>query len=164
MATCKECSKPATYAFKQKELLYCTKHGKIHGAKSFKQICMCGNAMPNFGLKDDEYPSGCSKCKTDDMIDIRHKRCKDCSKRPSYGVKGTTKVEYCADHKKEGMIDIKSNRCIHKDCTKQPSFNTEGKKALYCSLHKKEGMFNIISKKWQKNLPFLYTMFCSYGR
>jgi len=143
MPTCKECSKPATYAFKQKELLYCTKHGKEKGAKPFRQVCLCGNAMPNFGIEGDEYPSGCSKCKTDVMIDIRHKRCKECSKRPSYGVKGTTTVEYCAEHKKEKMVDLVNKVCETGDCPLLACFGTEWKKPLHCFEHKKEGMMNV---------------------
>ena len=53
------------------------------------------------------------------MIDVKHKKCKNCDKRPTFNYKNDTKVIYCAKHKLEEMIDVKNKKCIFKNCDKQ---------------------------------------------
>jgi len=44
--------------------------------KSIKnKKCPCGT-RPHFGYPDDKIPTCCSKCKKDDMVDIKNKKCK----------------------------------------------------------------------------------------
>jgi hypothetical protein len=148
MPACTEsgCSKSASYAVKYMQPIYCSEHGKQHGAKPQTYVCLCGSSRPNFGLEDDERPSCCAKCKTDIMKDMRDNRCKEegCTKRASYEIKGVTKASYCAIHKKDAMIAIHNKLCDYENCIKFPIYGfTE---AIRCLDHKLPGMFDVKHK------------------
>ena len=147
MPSCTEsgCNKSASYAFKYMRPVYCSEHGKLHGATSHTRICMCGSARPNFGL-ENERPSCCAKCKTDSMKDMRDNQCKEeiCTKRASYEYKGVTKASYCATHKKKDMIVIHGTFCEFEGCEKHPIYGYE--KALRCLDHKLLDMIDVKHK------------------
>ncbi len=50
---------------------------------------------------------------------------------------------YC-NHKSEDMINVVSKQCMY--CTKRPSYNQKGKKALYCLQHKEVDMIDVLNK------------------
>ena len=66
------------------------------------------NNPPTFNLPSEITASYCIKHKTEDMIDIKHKRCiqEGCIIRPSFNLPTETKVLYCNEHKLENMINI----------------------------------------------------------
>ncbi len=139
------CNKSASYALKYLQPLYCSEHGKLHGAKPQTRICICGSARPLYGLEDDERPSCCIKCKSESMEDMRDNRCKEtgCTKRASYGLKDG-KPECCASHKKSTMIDKYNKQCEHENCNKLPSFGYT--KATHCIEHKLADMIDVKHK------------------
>jgi hypothetical protein len=92
----------------------------------------------------------CSKHKKENMINVKHSRCKDenCnSTSPSFNYITEKKGIYCSTHKKENMINV-YKICQSKNCTIYPSYNYQGKtKGIYCNEHKKENMINVVDKK-----------------
>jgi len=54
----------------------------------------------------------CAKCKTDDMVDVRSKKCHCGLSQPNFNFKGL-KAEYCIECKTENMIDVHNKKCIH---------------------------------------------------
>jgi len=57
-------------------------------------------------------PRFCVKCKTDDMIDVNHKKCYCGKSRPNFNFAGL-KAKYCVDCKLPDMIDVGNKKCIH---------------------------------------------------
>jgi len=55
----------------------------------------------------------CAKCKTEDMVDVVHKRCHCRKSQPTFNYKGL-KAKYCVECKTDDMIDVGNKKCIHK--------------------------------------------------
>jgi hypothetical protein len=109
---------------------------------SYKK-CSCGN-RPYYNVPEEKKPICCSKCKTDDMIDVVHKRC-PCGKIPAYNVLGEKKGMCCAKCKTDDMIDVVSKRC---PCGRQPMYNVPGETSrVCCPKCKTDDMVNVVSKK-----------------
>ena len=105
--------------------------------------CPCGK-RPNYNVLGRK-PICCSKCKTDDMIDVVHKRC-PCGKiSPIFNVPWETKGVCCSKCKTGDMIDVFHKRC---PCGKTPKFNVPGETVGVCCGKCKTGdMINIVSKR-----------------
>ena len=104
---------------------------------------------PSYGLPDDKKATYCKSHASDDMIDIKHKRCldPDCTTRPVYGYPDDKRATYCKSHASDDMIDIKHKRCLDPDCTSQPSYGLpDDKTATYCKKHASDNMINIVNK------------------
>ena len=92
----------------------------------------------------NEKPKFCSEHKTENMINVKHKKCLKCGKIPYYNLPYEKIGLYCDEHKLDGMINIKSIICNEKGCKKQSSYNLPSEKApKFCSLHKLEGMIHL---------------------
>ena len=106
-------------------------------------ICKCGKNFPNFNY-EGLNARFCSECKTNDMVDVKHKKCFCKKSQPIYNFKDL-KAEYCASCKLDDMIDVKHNLC---KCGKvRPHFNYEGLKAEYCASCKLDNMVDVTCKK-----------------
>ena len=90
-----------------------------------------------------ENAISCKTHKLPGMVDVKNKKCLECSKNPLFNFKGVKGGIYCNNHKKEGMVNVTHRMCIEKDCNKQASFNIKGKFAEYCSIHKTEEMISV---------------------
>jgi hypothetical protein len=126
-----------------KKATHCADH-KLEGMKDVvSSICSEPDCKIRPSYADPSTPSKlyCITHKTDKMIDIKHKKCKDCSIRCNFGFKGK-EPDYCSKHKKDGMIDLANKVCEEKDCIKLPSFGYD-KKRLRCSEHKLADMKDI---------------------
>ena len=100
----------------------------------------------------DKKPHFCSTHKTNDMINVKTKRCRhiECeSINPSFNVKSEKVGMYCATHKTDDMVDIKNKRCKYPGCESlQPVFNIKGQTiGIYCATHKTDDMINVVSPK-----------------
>ena len=106
--------------------------------------CSCGT-YPIFNMPGQTKGVCCSKCKTDEMIDVRSKRCPCGSLSPIFNTPGQTKGMCCSKCKTDDMIDVVSKRC---SCGKISSFNVPGqKKGVCCSKCKTDEMIDVVSKK-----------------
>ncbi len=107
--------------------------------------CKC-NKRPTFNLVGLK-PLYCKDCKTDSMIDVKHKKCIQCNlKIPTFNLPGL-KPFYCGDCKTDDkMINVKDKKCIQCNI-KRPNFNLEGLLPLYCNDCKTDDMVDVISKK-----------------
>ena len=146
------CRKQASYGYFFQKAERCKEHKEDR--KPQYRICRCGNARPNFGLPNDKRSSYCSKCKTDEMIDINNKKCKKngCNIRPNFNYKGEKSGIYCNKHAKENMIDINNKKCKENGCNIRANFNYKDKKMpLYCSIHFKPNMIDVTHKKCKEN-------------
>ncbi len=138
------CQEYATYGFKFATPLYCREHGLLHKAKSQFQICKCGNSVPRFKRLEDEKPSCCAKCKSEDMINCVERRCECSTHLPTYGFPTDKRANYCSECKKDGMVNLKdkNKRC---ECGKAiPSFGLLGGRPSHCVSCKKDEMINLI--------------------
>jgi hypothetical protein len=110
-----------------------------------KGKCICGKTA-SFGNIGDKSPTCCKECKTDDMINIKNKRCVCGKKIPSFGNIGDKNATCCYECKTHDMIDI-----LHKKCKcgkKRPSFGNIGdKNATCCYECKTHDMIDIVHKK-----------------
>ena len=81
----------------------------------------------------------CKTHKTDDMIDVKSKKCKDCSKTATYNFDGK-KGEFCSVHAKEGMIYVYKNKCKEPGCDIRAKYYYPNgpKTGVFCAKHKKE--------------------------
>jgi len=110
---------------------------------------------PYFNEEGETKGLYCSKHKTENMVNVKHKTCvhPNCKKRPNFNEEGEIKALYCSEHKLENMIDVGHKTCIHPNCKKHPAFNVEGEiKALYCSEHKLENMIDVRNKTCKTHL------------
>lgn len=143
LCTFENCRKRASYALYFQKPIYCKNHGIENNAKPQYAICNCGTSRPIFGLINTR-PNCCKKCKTDNMVDLRNKKCEEtnCDKQANFDFAGNEgRGRYCFTHKKSGMISLTKVCC--KDCDKTPLFGEYGKEAEYCKKHKKEGMIDL---------------------
>ena len=101
-----------------------------------------------YGIFGDK-PSKCGQHKTEDMEDIKHKKCDfpRCRTQPVYGLPGKSATR-CSEHKIEGMEDVKNKKCDFPGCRTRANFGLPGSKlATKCSEHKIEGMEDVKNKK-----------------
>ncbi len=114
------CKKIASYALYFNKPILCKEHKK-DDMKTKTCICVCGSSSPSFGLKTDERPSCCSKCRNPEMIDLKHKKCVCGKHNPAFGLEGDNIATCCSECKTPEMINIVSKKCKCKKST-GPSF------------------------------------------
>jgi len=104
--------------------------------------CLCGT-YASFNVQG-EKPICCSKCKTDEMIDVRSKKC-SCGKQPNFNMSGEKFGVCCNLCKTEGMVNVMAKKC---PCGKRSSFNVPGeKKGVCCKKCKTDDMVDVMNKK-----------------
>ena len=138
------CRERASYGLKRNISLRCKKHKE--NMRLASKICVCGKSRPYFNIECETIPLYCSKCKTDEMVDVIHQNCVCGKSRPSYNNKGEIKALYCYQCKTDEMVDVLNKKCF---CgMAQPSYNNKGEiKALYCVKCKKDEMVDVINQK-----------------
>jgi hypothetical protein len=114
--------------------------------KLSSRFCNCGKNLPNFNF--DGLPAKfCSECKTENMIDVNHKKCFCGKSQPTYNYKGMA-AKYCTECKEIDMMDVKHKLC---KCNKvRPTFNFKGLNAEYCFECKLENMIDVLEKRFCK--------------
>ena len=71
----------------------------------------------------------CSKCKTDDMINVNNKRCVCGRSQPHFNFEGESAL-YCSQCKLDGMVEVKHKKC---ECgTTEPIYNFPDIKPPIC--------------------------------
>ena len=104
--------------------------------------CPCGK-HPKFNVPGETKGVCCSKCKTDDMIDVVHKRC-PCGKQSNFNVPGEKIGVCCSECKTDEMVNVVSKRC---PCETRPLFNMPGEVGGVCCVKcKTDEMVNVVSK------------------
>ncbi len=94
-----------------------------------------------YGLIGD-IPQFCKEHKSDDMDDVRNKKCVKCKKtRPNYGLE-QGKATHCYNCKTDIMYDVITKKCI-KCNIKNVRFGLEGGKATHCKDCKTLEMINV---------------------
>ena len=76
-----------------------------------KRICQCGKAQPSFNLPGEKKAICCFSCKTDDMVDVIHKKCLCGKSQPVFNLPGEKKAICCSLCKTDDMVDIKNPKC-----------------------------------------------------
>lgn len=128
----------------QSKPLYCKTHsenGMVNlNNKNSKKCSGCNLKQPSYGFIDGKA-THCSKCATDDMVDVVSNLCTDekCQKNATYGIIGS-KATKCKHHSISGMVDVKNAKC--KLCDKQPTFGKRTK-ATHCWQHKDDDMKDV---------------------
>jgi hypothetical protein len=142
----KNCTRRASYGLYYGKPLRCKTHKE--NMKPQYSICVCGKSYPNYNYLTESRPKYCNKCKLDEMIDIKHKKCITCKKvRPNYNYPTKTRALYCNNCKLDEMVNVIDKKCI--TCKKvRPNYNypTETR-ALYCNNCKLDEMIDIKNKK-----------------
>jgi len=138
------CRERASYGLKRNTPIRCKSHKE--NMRLASMICVCGKSRPNYNIEGETTPLYCSKCKTDEMVDVIHQNCVCGKSRPSYNNKGEIKALYCSKCKTDEMVDVINKKCF---CgMAQPSYNNKGEiKALYCVKCKKDEMVDVLNKK-----------------
>jgi hypothetical protein len=138
------CKNKALYGPNRNTSIRCREHRE--GMRLVSQICLCGKAKPSYNISDETKPICCSKCKTNDMIDVINKRCKCGKARPHYNTSDQTKPICCSKCKTDNMINIVDKKC---KCGKAIArYNTSDQtKPICCSKCKTDNMINIVDKK-----------------
>jgi len=105
--------------------------------------CPCGK-QSLYNMPGETKPICCKGCKTDVMVDVKHKKC-PCGKRPYFNIPDKIIGICCNGCKTNGMIDVVNKRC---SCGKIPSFNIPGKtKRVCCSECKTVEMVDVFHKR-----------------
>ena len=89
-----------------------------------------------------KYCSTHAKIVDPTMIDVKNKRCKECSKQPTYGI---TEITHCKEHKTDEMVDLRHCSQLCKHCNTRSTFGYPGGKAVRCTTHKKDTMIDLVS-------------------
>lgn len=140
------CSKRATYGINRDNPIRCKKH-KEYNMKLISASCKCGRYEPCFNEEGEKNPICCSLCKTNTMINVKHKKCKCGKRKPSFNEIGKDIGICCSLCKTSSMVNINSKTC---KCGKKksPSFNEPGEKnPICCSSCKTNTMINVRLKK-----------------
>lgn len=146
---CKECDTQAIFGYKGKIATHCFQHKKDDMLDLNHSSCECGSGLRKiFGNEKDGIPSGCSKCKKDDMINLqKYNLCIQCNEiGASFGYAEDNKVIFCANCKDDNSVDLKHKKCD--DCDTICSFGfPDSEKPSKCSQHALDGMINLKSSK-----------------
>lgn len=134
----KQCLTRANYGTNKPE--YCADHKQIGTESLVTKKCESGcGTIATYGI---DKVSHCKKCKTPEMQDLKHAKCKTCGIRACYGY---DKPEYCVSHKEKAMKILHSRLCKYHGCESQRNFGFD--KTEFCSMHKQEGMKNLLYTK-----------------
>ena len=107
--------------------------------------CKCGK-QPSFNVPGEMKSICCKDCKTNDMIDVKHKRCKCGKTRPCFNVSDETVGVCCKDCKTDDMIDVISRRCKCGSLSSAYNIPTENK-GVCCLKCKTSDMINVVNKR-----------------
>jgi hypothetical protein len=77
---------------------------------------------------EDLKPMWCKTHKTDEMVNVRSKKC-PCGKIPSFNLPGETVGTHCKMCKTEEMVDVVNNKC---PCGTRPMYNLPGETVGVC--------------------------------
>jgi hypothetical protein len=101
----------------------------------------CKTKEAAFNLEGKTNRLYCSKCKTDDMINVKHKMCIVCKKTiANYNYDNEECALYCVKCKTDDMVNINSKKCI-KCKKKRAYYNYKGENnELYCGECKLDNM------------------------
>ena len=143
----KGCYKMASYGLKKKKL-YCAPHGKKYGMKNIKskKCDICKKIVATFNYPSCKTGLRCTKCATENMIDVTAIRCdqENCFTTAGFAIPGN-KQNRCATHKEEGMIVNPRKRCVKDGCKKIALYGFKDKiMQLHCEDH-------IVDKKKEIN-------------
>ncbi len=141
------CRNRAIFGYCRKNGEFCKKHKK-DDMKCVSQLCICGKARPTYNEPGQTVPICCSICKTETMIDVKHKRCRCGKAQPTYNEPGQTVAICCSKCKTQTMVNVKDKKCI---CGKaQPIYNEPGQTVpICCSICKTQTMVDVKNKKCQ---------------
>jgi hypothetical protein len=105
------------------------------------KFCKICSKTASFNIlgKPPEY---CSDHKSNEMINVKHKKCLECDKLPYFNYINEKNGLYCSEHAKENMINIKSKVCEFYGCTTLASFGID-KTPKFCSIHKQDNMYHV---------------------
>lgn len=105
------------------------------------KFCKMCSKTASFNIlgKPPEY---CSEHKSNEMINVKHKKCLECDKLPYFNYINEKTGLYCSEHAKENMINIKSKVCEFSGCTTLASFGID-KTPKFCSVHKQDNMYHV---------------------
>ena len=140
MCDFQNCRNRASYGLTRNCPTRCNSHKD--NRKLVSQICICGEAWPSFNEPGGTKALCCKDCKTDTMVNVKHKKCKCGKSRPSFNEPCETDAICCKDCKTGTMVNVISKRC---NCGKAiPNFNDPGEtNALYCKDCKTETMVDV---------------------
>ena len=94
------CCTSATYNYSYSKVpIYCWKHKRLHMRNFINEICIAPNCTktPTFNLPTEDYPIYCLAHKTDQMVDVKHKKCTKCGLRV-YSIKSSL-CQKCTNQK-----------------------------------------------------------------
>ena len=137
------CRERAVYGPKYNYPLTCKQHkGDM---RLVSRICICGKAHPSYNDIGEIKALYCSSCKTDNMINIKDRKCK-CGKIPVFNIVGEKIAICCVSCKTDTMVDVKNKlKC---KCGKQSNYNNPGQKIpIYCASCKTDSMIDTFNKK-----------------
>ncbi len=80
-------------------------------------MVVCNNETCNkkaFFNYAGEKAISCKTHKLPGMIDVKNKKCLECSKNPLFNFKGVKGGIYCNSHKKDNMVNVTHRMCIEK--------------------------------------------------
>ena len=103
------CRNRATYALTYGNPDRCKEHKEDR--KPQFSVCKCGKARPSFNEPSEKIPIFCKDCKTNTMVDVKHKRCKCDKRQPIYNEPGETIAICCKDCKTGTMVNVISKKC-----------------------------------------------------
>jgi hypothetical protein len=150
----KNCEKRAAYGLMRDNPIRCKKHKE--SMRFTLRMCICGKSEKACYNEITEHIAiCCTKCKTNTMVDIIHKKCK-CGLIPVFNEPGEIKGLCCSKCKSDNMVNVIDKKC---KCGKAiPSFNEPGETISICCIScKTDTMINVISKKCKcgKSQPHL---------
>ena len=133
------CRNRATYGTNSNPVK-CKDH-KTDNMKLSCGLCICGK-QPFFNFKG-MTPKYCAICRTDEMVDVKNKKCFCGKSQPRYNFENL-KPNFCNDCREKNMINLLFKKC---KCGKRARYNFEGLKSEFCIHCKKDGMVDSEKKK-----------------
>ena len=102
--------------------------------------CPCGK-YPIYGLSGSR-PTCCTKCKTDDMVNIVNKTRCPCGKQTTYGLPGKRPM-CCKECKTDDMVNVVSKLC---PCGKHPTYGIPDSPPTCCKGCRTDDMVNVVNR------------------
>lgn len=145
------CDKFPIYNYKNKKPMYCSLHRLDEMEDVFNVKCLLCDKQPNFNYKDEKPAKYCFIHKEPSMIDVRMKKCEECTSRATCGIVGQGKTK-CRTHVIPPMVVEPNKMCLC--CTNLATRGIIPQKvkqyknyATHCEYHMPEDQFDIHSRK-----------------
>lgn len=135
MPLCKQCSRHATFGFRNSTPTACKEHKQEKMIDLKHPPCLFCDRRPSFAAHAGQPATHCKLHKVEGMQNVKHPLCSLCGAYASFGYVKNRPLR-CQAHKVADMTNVKATMCLQENCPNaKPKYGNGTVGRAFCELH-----------------------------